>query len=250
MEVHTHTHTARKKWTHYFWEFLMLFLAVFCGFLAEYQLEHMIEHQREKEYIKSMREDLREDTANLSIVIHNFLKKESQLERVLKDFDSGISDYSPVWTSAFVGSVRSGYADFFYTDRTVQQLKNAGGLRLIRNKNATKGIIEYDAVIKDLDRELEVLTFYQGKYMEIADRIWSFRSMYRDQGVLQWQRNPELPVTKNYWISRDPLDFEHLFTQASQFRYTFARLRRQMDEVRQKAIDLIRLLVEEYHLKQ
>jgi len=38
MEVHAHTHipTSReKKWTHYFWEFLMLFLAVFCGFLAE-----------------------------------------------------------------------------------------------------------------------------------------------------------------------------------------------------------------------
>ena len=36
MEVHAHTHTppasggtGRKKWTHYFWEFLMLFLAVF-----------------------------------------------------------------------------------------------------------------------------------------------------------------------------------------------------------------------------
>ena len=51
MEVHAHTHTARKKWTHYFWEFLMLFLAVFCGFLAEYQLEHKIEKDREKEYM-------------------------------------------------------------------------------------------------------------------------------------------------------------------------------------------------------
>jgi hypothetical protein len=30
MEVHAHAHTARKKWTHYLWEFLMLFLAVFC----------------------------------------------------------------------------------------------------------------------------------------------------------------------------------------------------------------------------
>ena len=59
MEVHAHTHTARKKWTHYFWEFLMLFLAVFCGFLAEYKLEHVIEHQREKVYIKSMVEDLK-----------------------------------------------------------------------------------------------------------------------------------------------------------------------------------------------
>ena len=28
MEVHAHTHTERKQWTHYLWEFLMLFLAV------------------------------------------------------------------------------------------------------------------------------------------------------------------------------------------------------------------------------
>ena len=57
MEIHAHTHTARsqspagKKWTHYFWEFLMLFLAVFCGFLAKYKLEQTIERHKEKEYM-------------------------------------------------------------------------------------------------------------------------------------------------------------------------------------------------------
>jgi tetratricopeptide (TPR) repeat protein len=30
MEVHSHTHTARKKWTHYFWEFIMLLLVICC----------------------------------------------------------------------------------------------------------------------------------------------------------------------------------------------------------------------------
>src|SRR5215207_4944514 len=66
MEVHAHAHTARKKWTHYFWEFLMLFLAVFCGFLAEYQLEHKIEKDRERQYIKSFGEDLAPDTTDLN----------------------------------------------------------------------------------------------------------------------------------------------------------------------------------------
>ena len=42
MEVHAHTHTEKKKFTHYLWEFLMLFLAVFCGFLAENFREHKI----------------------------------------------------------------------------------------------------------------------------------------------------------------------------------------------------------------
>src|SRR4030095_12676271 len=66
MEVHHHAHTPRKKWTHYFWEFLMLFLAVFCGFLAEYKLEQTIEKQREKEIIISLIEDLKTDTVLIS----------------------------------------------------------------------------------------------------------------------------------------------------------------------------------------
>ena len=67
MEVHHHSHTERKKWTHYFWEFLMLFLAVFCGFLAENQREHYVEHQREKQFMTSMVEDLQKDTSINSI---------------------------------------------------------------------------------------------------------------------------------------------------------------------------------------
>jgi len=54
MEVHHHAHTARKKWTHYLWEFLMLFLAVFCGFLAENFREHQVEHNREKKFMASL----------------------------------------------------------------------------------------------------------------------------------------------------------------------------------------------------
>src|SRR5436190_12114722 len=68
MEVHAHTHTERKKWTHYLWEFLMLFLAVFCGFLAEYQLEHKIERDREKQYIRSLMNDLQTDVFNIETV--------------------------------------------------------------------------------------------------------------------------------------------------------------------------------------
>src|SRR5688500_774663 len=90
MEVHAHSHTARKKWTHYFWEFLMLFLAVFCGFLAEYQLEHQIEKDREKQYIHSILEDLREDTLVLTDNINEFnehLTRNDTLIRLLNSPD-------------------------------------------------------------------------------------------------------------------------------------------------------------------
>src|SRR5215204_6087674 len=65
MEVHHHPHTARKKWTHYFWEFLMLFLAVTLGFLVENQREHYVEHLREKQYVKSLYDDFKVDTFTL-----------------------------------------------------------------------------------------------------------------------------------------------------------------------------------------
>jgi len=53
MEVHHHSHipTSReKKWTHYFWEFFMLFMAVSAGFLVENKREHYVEPQRAKIY--------------------------------------------------------------------------------------------------------------------------------------------------------------------------------------------------------
>ena len=85
MEVHHHSHQPDpglhrgKKWTHYFWEFLMLFLAVFCGFLAEYQLEHKIERDREKKFIETFIEDLKTDTTDISRVL---LFRKQKMERM------------------------------------------------------------------------------------------------------------------------------------------------------------------------
>ena len=69
MEVHHHAHTSRNKWTHYFWEFLMLFLAVFCGFLAENFREHKVEDLRAKEFARSLILDLNNDTAAINYQI-------------------------------------------------------------------------------------------------------------------------------------------------------------------------------------
>ena len=96
MEVHHHAHTARKKWTHYFWEFFMLFLAVFCGFLAENQLEHMIEHQREKQYMKSMVEDLEKDIQLLKVESQSVMEQLNGLDSIVKIINEGTLGKSEV----------------------------------------------------------------------------------------------------------------------------------------------------------
>jgi len=61
MEVHHHPHAEKKKWTHYFWDFLMLFLAVTLGFFVENQREHVVERERATQYAKALVRDLEKD---------------------------------------------------------------------------------------------------------------------------------------------------------------------------------------------
>jgi hypothetical protein len=84
MEVHTHAHTPGKKWTHYFWEFLMLFLAVFAGFLAENQREHIIEKKREKQYIRSLWQDLQEDTTMFGNIFFRYEKSNDMIDTLVR----------------------------------------------------------------------------------------------------------------------------------------------------------------------
>ena len=70
METHAHhLHKAPgSNWSHYLFEFLMLFLAVFCGFLAENWREHIVEKTRDKQFVSSLLSDLRLDAAWFDVV--------------------------------------------------------------------------------------------------------------------------------------------------------------------------------------
>ncbi len=248
MEVHHHAHTARKKWTHYIWEFLMLFLAVFSGFLAENQREHYVEHQREKQYIHSMIEDLETDTANLNDISTGLEQKSSELESVLRDFDEGAGKYNYNWAQLFIRSYRAGYPDFFPTDRTIQQLKNSGGLRLIRSEAAAKGIISYDALVKDVSGEEANISDAQKKYMDELMRVWSVRKMYSDAGVSSWTNNRTMIVKDNYWLADDPIAKERVFNCLSNYNEAMLRQIKFDKDLKKEAIALIELLKKEYHL--
>src|SRR4029077_15436627 len=143
MEVHHHTHTERKKITHYLWEFLMLFLAVFCGFLAENQREHLVEHQREKEYMTTLIEDLAIDTtdmARLNRTLEDVMARKDSVEKYLRP--PIIPERIPQYYKEAL--VITNITSYNYNDRTVEQLRSSGSYRLIRNKNITDSLIAYD----------------------------------------------------------------------------------------------------------
>src|SRR5574339_230887 len=145
MELHHHSHTSRKKWTHYFWEFLMLFLAVFCGFLAENQREHLVEHNREKQYVESMIEDLKTDSSLIVLIIKFNKQQVSVFDSVLQNiYHKPYTDSSLRTLYYFKERYTLVGGRMRFSRGTISQLKNSGGLRLIRNRAAADSIIKYD----------------------------------------------------------------------------------------------------------
>ena len=145
MEVHAHAHTPRKKWTHYFWEFLMLFLAVFCGFLAENQREHMIEHQREKRFAVQLLADLTNDSVHFSFLINNVVPRVDKRARNLNE----LLTRQPAATDKEVILALSGVnrIGLLLTNTTFTQMKTSGTLRYIRNDSLTGLLSKYYDVL-------------------------------------------------------------------------------------------------------
>jgi len=146
MEVHKHPHHVmhKKKWTEYLLEFFMIFFAVFLGFLAENSREHILESNREKEYIKSFYEDLTADENDLQLNI-NFLRNQMQeadsLQKLMWNMD--IKKPANHIYMYLRGITRSSGGLVYPNDRTIVQLRNAGGMRLIRNKSVSDSMVGY-----------------------------------------------------------------------------------------------------------
>jgi hypothetical protein len=147
MEVHHHSHTARKKWTHYFWEFLMLFLAVFAGFLAENEREHFIEHKREKKLVGEMVEDLKKDSTYLGLCINVFIPNHlKMLDSTIRLFgEAGVEKEREIY-QAFLTATEWNY-NYIPTERTFSQLRSYGH-RLIRNAKVADRLSELEIINK------------------------------------------------------------------------------------------------------
>ena len=144
MEVHhPHSHQGPKKFKEHFLEFFMLFLAVTLGFFAENQREHYVERHRELQYMESMVEDLKNDTIEFNKQLRNASNIKRKLDTALNIFDNGVWNDSILKKLYIVNLGYLGRRDVYLSERTSSQLKNAGGMRLIRSQNITDQISEY-----------------------------------------------------------------------------------------------------------
>jgi len=151
MEVHAHTHTARKKWTHYLWEFLMLFLAITLGFFVENNREHYIEKIRVKEFARSLAFDIAKDTANMTYIIDRInlqVKNTDSLTSYLKSH----KPYELRNIDLFTLTILDRYPAYRWSRSTLEQIKNSGSLRYFGD-TMVHYISSYDALSRHMDED-------------------------------------------------------------------------------------------------
>jgi hypothetical protein len=243
MEVHAHTHTARKKWTHYLWEFFMLFLAVTAGFFVENQREHIVEHKRGQQYIRSFVEDLKIDTARFSRAINYYQKLVSILTPLYGCYDSILHNKDATGGLKNIMDATNGFRDLIYTDRTLEQLKNAGGLRLLEEEDADS-IIKYDAFLRYvLKTESTSMQVKATEVRNTRNAVFVFSEIMDSTfGKTVMPEKLEL-VTKNKELLNRFFNEVLMYRGACGFMYSL------IIQLRTRAVSLINFYTEKYHLK-
>ena len=175
MEVHAHSHTPRKKWTHYFWEFLMLFLAVTLGFLVENQRDDYIEHQRAEIYAASMKINLQVDTSELIQIVHRGTYASNYLDSFLLLLSTNDISKIPTgklyWYGLFGGYLRG----FQSNDATFQQMKSSGSLRYFSNTTLEQNISNYDQLMRSIQVLTEIDQQVQLEVRKLRGKIFDFK---------------------------------------------------------------------------
>ena len=251
--METHAHELHKApghgWKHYFFEFFMLFLAVFCGFLAENWREHRIEKERGEQYILSFYEDLKTDTANFSKSIAFDDQKVLALGSMFNCYDTVQKNWRA--TSCMWALVKKSQTNrvFKLTDRTLAQLANAGGYRLLHKEDADS-IIGYESQFKAFD------DFQSTAFQEAQDNVRNTFSMLVDfnansqiKATFIGADSSNVDVTMPLLFSNDRALLNKYFNELLLYWRVTKGHRGQMERIRNKAAGLIEFYKSKYHFK-
>jgi hypothetical protein len=260
MEVRHHGHIhSQKKWKEYLFQFFMLFLAVFCGFLAEYQLEHTIEHQREKQYMVTMLEDLKSDTALLSFNVKYWDNINNSIDSLTDAIQFPMSDADLVKAYKHLPNATDLYS-FKFNDRTIAQLKNSGGFRLIRKKAVANKIILYDQFNNDAAAKIvQGHLFYFETMIQLNNKVFSQQIINK---IAEKHLHHIPPASDNLWIdsmvkeNKLPLSADSYSTLLFEFKNALLAYRLDSKNVswahmrlKEMMEELITITQKEYHLE-
>jgi hypothetical protein len=183
MEVHHHPHVAKKNFKEYFLEFLMIFLAVTLGFFAENIREKINENEQGKQYIQSLVEDLESDTARMNDIIQFDQAKVAALNSMYQCYDTVTNNLKATSCMGVLIKYSKVNRPFLINDRTITQLANAGGYRLLEKEDADS-ILAYERMYRNAyDFETTVYQEAQNNVRNTLNELANFKVVSPLQNV-------------------------------------------------------------------
>jgi len=245
MEVHHHPKEGKKRFKEYFLEFIMIFLAVTLGFIAENIRENISDHQKETELIQSLVKDLEDDgatiKAQLKVSKERLLYSDSLIELV---HQGNVPDKTAEFY--YYGRMTARWTSFSNNSRSIDEMKNGGLFRVIRNNNVAASIMAYYAFIPQIKNLEDRQIIVDNEYRKIAVQVFDpyiFNHMLNAADTID-------RVTGNPLLSK--ADKETLNNLAGWAHYTIAN-RSSIDEAKEQLLakgkELIALIKKEYHLQ-
>lgn len=238
-------HSKKKSWKGYLLDFIMLFLAVSLGFMADNFREGASERSKEIEYIRSMIEDVEEDRVNIKAAIDVNTQKIQGLDSLLnicfnyRDTDADKLDINRHFIQVLY------HPEFLTpTDLTMQQLKNAGGMRLIKSKTAINDIIRYDTKLKKITNQQLYYENYQNKAIDRGTEIFNIHNL------LFALRNPDERMSPKYYelLDKDDLKLKEFGNSIAMYKGIIEYYVRLLSEMNEQGDVLMETLKSEYKL--
>ena len=232
-----------KKYKDYFFDFFMLFLAVTLGFFVNNLSEDHSERQREEQYMNSLINDLISDTVQVQEVYSDIKIRIAGIDSLLQVLEN--PDQENFISNFYYFAVKYLNSATLYSgsDRTISQLKSAGGLRLIQKIAISDSIVNYysssenvkyntgfclDEFNKLLDSEKEILYF---KYLR-SFRIDSIRHL----------RDLELLIN-------EPVKINQFYNQVITYLSSLINYNILITDLKKEAESLMNLVNKSYNLK-
>lgn len=237
MDVHPHKHETEHKrsWKEYISEFLMLFLAVFFGFIAENLRESYVEKERGHQYIVSMVSDLKKDTLQLERAFRKNLKLVKGIDSLL--FYLKAPSSATAAKKIYVYGSYVGASILFESENgTITQLKNAGGLRLIRDTACVNRISAYDLLNEVTKKQGEAYYKSTLDVLDVVEQVMDFSVAV----------NPS-PASV-FYISKDADKIRYLYNKCYMQNQIIMGYCNHLANQKKEAVITIEVLRKNYHI--
>jgi hypothetical protein len=217
------------------------------GFFAENLREHFVNKDHEDQYIHSFYEDLSTDEKKLPDLISSIQEEQIKTADSLQRSFAVIGPQIPankIYTS-LRQIIRQQGVKIFVTDRTFEQIKNSGEMRLISDRQIADNLVDYYKQVDFIQYLQETLLTYKASLK--AD----FPSILKSQdynSVINSQEQIINPDKNLYLLSTDPFAINKILIQVDEIRALSHTIQRMILNLTIKVGNIKKLIADHYNI--